>query len=258
MGNMRAQTKRVAIILGFVVVFLSIATWLYSYQQHDILLLVLSLSVILPIGYLVLERLVQRNELLRVRQEAMRSELELLKSQINPHFFFNTLNSLYALSVAGSPEAPQMILTLSDLMRFTIYEGKRDHVPLHQELAYLKNYVSLQQMRFGEKLQVSFDVNVSDDQFQIPPLLLIVLLENAFKHGVASKVEAAWVKVGLHVDADQVLFSVANNHQVSGRSISGIGLANLKRRLALIYPRKHQLDVEQDNELYRVRLELQR
>ena len=253
---MRAQAMRFGIILGFVAVFLAVASLLFVYGQNDILLLLLCFSVLVPVGYLTLERLVQRNELLRMRQEALNSELVLLKSQINPHFFFNTLNSLYALTVAGSQEAPQMILTLSDLMRFTIYDGKRDHVPLHQEVTYLQNYIRLQQMRFSDKLKVSFEIEVSDDAASVPPLLLIILVENAFKHGVSSSVENAWVEIRLEASAKRLFFEVSNNRQPDRSSKPGIGLTNLKRRLALLYPKRHQLSIEESENRYRASLEL--
>ena len=242
-------------MIGFSTLFLGTAWVLFAFGQNDLLLFVLCLSVCLPVGYLLLDRLAQRNELLRMRQEALRSELSLLKHQINPHFFFNTLNSLYALTLSGSERAPQMILALSDLMRFTIYEGKRDHVPLKDEVTYLMNYVNLYQLRYDASLNVNFHVEIEHEDQSIAPLLLIMLLENAFKHGSFAQAEDAWLQVSL-VESDRTLkFEVANSyHQKPSKP--GMGLTNLKRRLGLLYPGRYDLDFQDREQVFKASLRI--
>ena len=233
-------------MIGFSTLFLGTAWVLFAFGQNDLLLFVLCLSVCLPVGYLLLDRLAQRNELLRMRQEALRSELSLLKHQINPHFFFNTLNSLYALTLSGSERAPQMILALSDLMRFTIYEGKRDHVPLKDEVTYLMNYVNLYQLRFDASLNVNFHVEIEHEDQSIAPLLLIMLLENAFKHGVSEDRSDAWVRIDVQLKAKKLTAHIENSLQelAPKENHRGIGLANIRRQLELRYPSHSTLVAE--------------
>jgi len=188
-----------------------------------------------------------------LKSEKTKAELALLKNQINPHFFFNTLNNLYGLTVEKSDNAPQVVLKLSEMMRYTIYEGKKDWVSLHSEYLYLNNFIELHQIRYQKKVFIDFNVpDLQDKIFQeckIAPLLLIILLENAFKHGVDSLVENAFIKLSLEVKEDSIWFQIVNNYNLEEEieAGNGIGLDNLKKRLALIYPDKHSLVVNKTN-----------
>ncbi|WP_299768272.1 histidine kinase [uncultured Dokdonia sp.] len=189
-----------------------------------------------------------------LKSEKAKGELELLKSQVNPHFFFNTLNNLYALTVKNSEKAPDVILKLSDMMRYTIYEGKKDRVLLSEEITYLKNYIALHEIRHRKNVDIHFEHAIQPDD-QIAPLLYIILLENAFKHGVERLTEGAYLHIQLRSDEKRIEFTIENNFETSEEpGDNGIGLENLKRRLKLIYPNMHQLIVKEKGNVYAVHL----
>ncbi|MBL6448844.1 sensor histidine kinase [Fulvivirga sp. 29W222] len=184
------------------------------------------------------------------------AELALLKTQINPHFFFNTLNNLYSLTVKHSDEAPKVILMLSDMMRYTIYEGKKSFVPIQEEIKYLNNYIDLHRIRYHKKVNINFEHDVGDDD-QIAPLLFIILLENAIKHGVESLSDGAYIKMNLVSNGKTMHFCIQNNFDPTIKSEEcGIGLENLKRRLALIYPEEYKLTVTERNNTFKVDLNI--
>jgi len=211
---------------------------------------VLTLLVI-PVPIFVLIWLYEQWKWMKSLKEGKaKAELELLKTQINPHFFFNTLNNLYSLTVTQSEEAPKVILKLSDMMRYTIYEGKKESVSLQDEVDYLNNYIDLHKIRYKKKVDIQFTLSIAES-VQIAPLLFIILLENAIKHGVESLSESAFIKIELVAEQDQVKFTVRNNFERSeSLEEPGIGLENLKRRLELIYPKKHTLSIKEEGNVY--------
>lgn len=191
-----------------------------------------------------------------LKSDKAKAELMLLKSQINPHFFFNTLNNLYGLVVEKSDQAPEVVLKLSDMMRYTIYEGKQDFVPLVDEVEYLENYIELHKIRYQQKVDIQFRKQLEINP-TIAPLLFIILLENAFKHGVESLREGAYVQLSLHAEANRVTFSIENNFRPkTSEQAGGIGLENLKKRLQHIYPDRHQFQIVQRASIYKVQLSI--
>jgi LytS/YehU family sensor histidine kinase len=191
-----------------------------------------------------------------LKSEKTKAELALLKTQINPHFFFNTLNNLYGLTVEQSKDAPQVVLKLSEMMRYTIYEGKKEVVNLNQEIAYLNNYIELQKIRFHKNVVIEFK-HKTDANYEIAPLLFIVSLENAFKHGVDSLRENAFIKMNLIAENDEISFSIENNFDPKEVSSErGIGIENLKKRLALSYPNKYNFLTIIENGIYKSSLKL--
>lgn len=193
-----------------------------------------------------------------IKAEQAKSELSLLKTQINPHFFFNTLNNLYALTVKNSAEAPEVILKLSDMMRYTIYEGRKDVVTLKAEITYLENYIELHKIRYHKSVTILFehDIEVGGT---IAPLLFIILLENALKHGVESLTQDAYVKMNLRSNAKEIQFTIENNFAPSEIATEkGIGLENLKHRLSLIYPKRHELRITEKGNVYSVDLKIKK
>ena len=191
-----------------------------------------------------------------LKAEKSKSELSLLRSQINPHFFFNTLNNLYALTIKNSKEAPEVILKLSDMMRYTIYEGEKETVKLGDEIDYLNNYIELHKIRYKKTVEITFKHDI-DISLGIAPLLYIILLENAFKHGIETLTENAFIHINLYEDNDSIYFEIENNFDPKEISeAKGIGLTNLKRRLALIYPKKHELKVDKTNNIYKATLKI--
>jgi hypothetical protein len=186
----------------------------------------------------------------QLRNERTNTELMLLKSQINPHFFFNTLNNLYGLAREKSDQTPDLILRLADLMRYTIYQGRRDKVSVQQEVTYINNFIELQQVRFNRQVQVEFKVDLQQE-LQLPPLLFINLLENAYKHGVEKLADNAFVNIDLLANQQQLVFSVVNNFDPKATCCNpGIGLANLRKRLTLHYPDRHLLQITQTENCY--------
>lgn len=195
-----------------------------------------------------------------LKSEKAKAELALLKSQINPHFFFNTLNNLYSLIKKDPDTAQDYVLKLSNMMRFTIYDGKEEAVSLKAEIAYLTNFMALQTGRYHKEIAIDFQQNVQDLEFKIPPLLFIILLENAFKHGVEKLIDNSFIRVNLEENETDILFSVRNNFDPETQSkIHGIGLENLKNRLRLLYPNdRYRLSIQNENAIYFAQLELKK
>lgn len=199
----------------------------------------------------------QTRAILTLKNEKAKTEVQHLKSQVNPHFFFNTLNNLYGLVGTDAKKAQDLILKLSDMMRYSIYEGERDFVSLKEEVDYLQNYIELHKMRYHKEIDVQFDVQIVDE-YKVMPLLFIILLENAFKHGIENLQKDAYVHISLKAQNNQVVFDIENNFDIlQEKEAQGIGLKNLKRRLELMYPKKHTLTMSTNENVYRAHLTLQ-
>ena len=191
-----------------------------------------------------------------LKADKSKTELSLLRSQINPHFFFNTLNNLYALTIKNSKQAPEVILKLSDMMRYTIYEGEKEKVTLQDEIEYLNNYIELHKIRYKKTVDIQFTKDI-DNQTKVAPLLFIILLENAFKHGIETLTEKAYIHMNIEENKDEVLFEIENNFDIKEISNSkGIGLKNLKRRLTLLYPQQHEITVDKTTNTYKTTLKI--
>ncbi|WP_421978882.1 sensor histidine kinase [Roseivirga seohaensis] len=211
----------------------------------------------LPIPFLILVWVYDQWKWLKtLKADKSKAELELLKTQINPHFFFNTLNNLYSLTVKHSDKAPEVILKLSEMMRYTIYEGKKEFVPLREEVTYLENYIELHKIRYQKKVNIEFSHSIENED-QVAPLLFIILLENALKHGVESLTDSAYVKIDLSSSNRHIRFSIENNYEpLEINESKGIGLENLKRRLELIYPKTHELNIHKTASTFAVDLKI--
>jgi len=195
-----------------------------------------------------------------VEGQKIRAELQALKSQVNPHFFFNTLNSLYSLSLDKSDKTPEMILKLSELMRYVIYESQDNKVSLKKQLEFLENYIYLEQMRTDGQLKVTFDVKGKFLETKIEPLLFIAFVENAFKHRCKAARDS-YITIEFNVeDPERVEFTIENDMDEAGcqdgRQKAGFGLVNVKKRLELLYPGRHQLQIITDGSVYRVELSI--
>lgn len=202
------------------------------------------ISLVLPIPVFALAWVYEQWKWVKsLQSQKTKAELSMLKAQINPHFFFNTLNNLYSLSVRNSDKAPNVILKLSEMMRYTIYEGQKEQVSLQDEIIYLNNYIDLHKIRYKKEVSIEFTQDV-EETYPLAPLLLITLLENALKHGVETMTDKAYVKMHLESKAGVINFSVENNFDPDEMNEEkGIGLDNLKRRLKLIYPKKHTFSI---------------
>jgi two-component system LytT family sensor kinase len=198
----------------------------------------------------------REKKLREMEKEKFTAEMGLLKAQINPHFFFNTLNSLYALALARSKKSAEVVLRLSDLMRYMLYEANANTVPLKDEIAYLENYIGIEQMRFADRLDLSFQYSGNIAGKSISPLLLLPFVENAFKHGIEDS--SGWITIDLKVDGNYLYLKVENSYPIPAKvKKMGLGLANVKRRLELAYPGRHELNISQNGEIYLVELTLQ-
>lgn len=198
----------------------------------------------------------QITSIIKLKNEKAQTELLHLKSQVNPHFFFNTLNNLYGMMEKDSKER-EMVLKLSDMMRYSIYEGEKDWVSLEDELNYLKNYIELQEIRYHKKSDVQFSHEIENPQASVMPLLFIILVENAFKHGLENLEKNAYIHMHLTESKNEVNFTIENNFENQGtQNTVGIGLKNLKRRLELVYPNAHTLKFDITNNVYSAKLSL--
>lgn len=201
---------------------------------------------------------------MRIRKELetqnLTSELAFLKSQINPHFLFNTLNNIHTLSFKQSPLAPDAIMQLSELMRYMIYESDTDFVPLEKEVYHLKSFIELQSLRFKADDLVSFNISGNVSRHQIAPLLLLPFIENAFKHGYQLN-QRHCIKIDLKA-TEEIMFQVENPMSPAGISqskdgVGGVGLENIKRRLELIYPGRYTLSIRPSSNRYLITLRIQ-
>lgn len=188
----------------------------------------------------------------QLRIEKQQAELNYLRSQTNPHFLFNTLNNIYSLSRDKSDLAPESILRLSKILRFMLYETGGAYIAIEQELKIMSDYIALEKLRYDASLRIDFNHNIEDMKQALPPLLLIPLIENAFKHGVSETRNQPFVDIHLSVNKRQLEFSVKNSVEVfqgEGGVRENIGLSNLRRQLELLYT-DYELSVKQDNAVF--------
>ena len=197
-----------------------------------------------------------KNEKLKsiIETQKINTELSFLKTQLNPHFLFNTLNSIYSLANKKSDNTTDAIVTLSELMRYMLYETDKDYVPLKNEIDYIKNYISLQNLRLKDSSGVRFNVRGSLEHY-IEPLLLISFIENAFKYGTDYTGKTN-INIQITIENKQVILAIDNYISVNekNKQSSGIGLQNIKTRLNLLYPNTHTLKIEKSEKLYSVEL----
>lgn len=247
--------KAILVVYGLIWVVFSLLRWKETYlrENHEVAIFMLLIPIPFFLLLWVFEQWKRINGLETQKNQA---ELAMLKSQINPHFLFNTLNNLYGLCVEKSDAASEVVLKLSDMMRYTIYEGKEHEVLLSKEVDYLKNFLGLQKLRHRYEPEIDFQVSIKEDR-SISPLLFIVPVENAFKHGVEKLTERAFVKIDLRADQEKLILKVENNYDPEEQLAKpGIGLENLKRRLDLAYPTTHSLQITQNKGIYQVILEI--
>ncbi len=209
---------------------------------------------------LVFDYLKMQQRLAEVAKEKAETELNFLKSQINPHFLFNSLNAVYFLINKDNPDARAALHKFSEMLRYQLYEMNGDRIPIEKEITYLKDYVGLQQLRKDEKYSVQFNCSADVKGFSIAPLLLIPFVENAFKHLSHYTDKMNFVKLDLAVIHNELHFTIENSRE-AGRAVTekegGIGLVNVKRRLELLYPGRHSLKIEETGDRFLVQLKLQ-
>lgn len=202
----------------------------------------------------------QQVRLQEAEAKQLQTELALLRSQVNPHFFFNTLNNLYALSLDKSEKVPDVILKISELMRYILESSKNKKVALTQEIEFVKNYLALEKLRLSVHSDISLNLSGTPDEKTIAPMLLIPFVENSFKHGISASTTPNYVYIDLKIKGNDLFFSIENNKRESYKTkdltSSKSGLKNVVRRLELIYPDKHQLDINENKTSYKVNLKI--
>lgn len=202
----------------------------------------------------------RQKELDEVKLRAKESELQHLKSQINPHFLFNNMNNLYALAIEESPKTPTVILALSDFLRYTLYDCNAEYVSINKEIEHLRNFIDLNQLQMEGRGKVRFEHNLLGAGYRIAPLLLLVFIENAFKHSTSSQTRDIEIYIDLEVKEDGRLhFVCKNSFQAESNIVSlskGIGLANVRKRLNLLYSGDHDLSISRNDNEFKVDLKI--
>lgn len=189
-------------------------------------------------------------------EEKLKAELNFLKAQVHPHFLFNTLNNLYALTLKQSKDAPDVVLKLSDLLNYMLYECNADVILIEKEIKLLKDYIALERIRYGDRLNISFNVIGKSGGMQLAPLMLLPFVENSFKHGVSEEMDESWVSIDLELKPDKITLKVENSKSKNGDRVDqfeykkGIGLKNVQRRLELLYPEKHELEMHDSEDSF--------
>ncbi len=203
----------------------------------------------------------KQKEAAQASKEKARAELQLLKAQVHPHFLFNLINNIYSFALEGSARAPEMIQKLSGLLHYMIYECKQPQVPLAKELSIIEDYISLEKIRYAERLRVEMKIQQDRHHQTISPLLLIPFVENSFKHGASKMLTNPFVFLSITVQDDILYFKLTNSKPSGMEEIyvngnCGIGLKNVQKRLELLYPSKHQLQITDDTSSYSVWLKI--
>lgn len=216
--------------------------------------------LLLAVTSLYVVKLLFKNQhnLNTVETEKLKLELNQLKSQIQPHFFFNTLNNMYSLSVQNSPETPGMITDLSAIMRYVLYDSSQEKVKLQQEIDFIRSYIHLENLRHTQFNLIDFSIQGNIDHVMIEPLLFLPLIENTFKHALRKDVANKWVKLVLSVDDKELIFQTSNprilSNTLTDQTYGGIGLHNVRKRMELLYPNKHELIIHDEDDSFIVTL----
>lgn len=194
----------------------------------------------------------------QIEKHALERQLQYLKYQVNPHFFMNTLNNIHALVDIDPERAKTSIVELSKLMRYVLYEGNNKLTSLSREVQFLRNYVQLMSMRYTGNVSISLDVPEVLPDSMLPPLLLVIFVENAFKHGISYR-NKSFVEISLKPQADRLLFNCRNSRQQNTQDENmkgGVGLSNVRRRLGLLFPGNYTLDIKEQEDTYTVHLDI--
>lgn len=204
----------------------------------------------------------ERKRAAKLEQTQLETELRFLRSQISPHFFFNTLNNIYSLSLEKSEKTPEIVLKLSELMRYLLYETKPKKQQLKKEINCIQNYLELERIRYGSQLKINFNITGNVDEKKIAPMLLIPFIENAFKHGASQSIGLVFINIDLAIDGDFLNFKISNTLPIKNRNKpkkyeGGIGIDNIKKRLRLGYGKNgYSLDIFEDKKEFVVNLKL--
>ncbi len=215
--------------------------------------------VVLAATAVKLLKIALQNEYARqlLEKEKLKAELKFLKSQIHPHFLFNTLNNLYALTLTNSTKAPEVVLKLSSLLDYMLFKSNVATVPLSKEISLINNYISLEKLRYGDALDVSFNFSIDSMEREIAPLLLLPFIEFAFQQSLADNAASTWLNIKLNIDNEILLLSVENEKKQAINKEEYQKFKNVKRRLKLLYPNKYQLNISETVNKHLIELKLE-
>jgi len=198
-------------------------------------------------------------KLSKIEREKVEIELKALRAQVNPHFLFNSLNVLYSLALKNAKETPELIIKLSDILRYVIYDSNKEKVSIKSEVELINNYLSLQEHRIDKTSIVSFETDIQND-IKIAPMLFLPLVENSFKHGVKGDISNTYVNIKIKTTNKILYFEIENNkgtvENTDEKKDGGIGLANIKKRLHLLYANNHILKIKDDENKFKVSLKI--
>ncbi|HAS39430.1 MAG TPA: histidine kinase [Microscillaceae bacterium] len=202
----------------------------------------------------------KKYQIITLEREKAKAELNFLKAQIHPHFLFNTLNNLYALTLDKSDDAPEVVAKLADILDYMLYQCAEPQVRIHKEIELINNYIDLEKLRYGPRLQLEFTHSLDQSKAQIAPLILISIVENAFKHGASTAMQNVVIQISLEVAEDQLHFRVFNTKSDTSPDRAGykkgIGVKNIQRQLELVYPDRYQWEVTEEPNSYEVNFRL--
>ncbi|MGC9344921.1 MAG: sensor histidine kinase [Bacteroidales bacterium] len=221
-------------------------------------LVFLSITTLLKLSKAWFEVAEARKKLAESQKQKIENELLALKSQVNPHFMFNSLNNIYSLALKKSDETPGAIIKLGDILRYVIYDAQEDHVTVEKELKLIRDYVDLQKIR-SRNAKVQLDVSGLREDLEIAPLLFLPLVENGFKHGIKGDLKG-WLNISFRQEGDYLFFKAENNlgttEKIEKKKYTGIGIENVRRRLEISYPGMHEFHIFENGKSYRVELKI--
>lgn len=201
----------------------------------------------------------KEQSMLQLQNENTEAQLQLLKAQVHPHFLFNTLNNIYSYIQTNAALASKMVSRLSDLLRYVLYEASQVEVPLEKELKMLKDYIDLEQVRYGNRLDLDIQVPEEVGDYKIAPLLLLPLVENCFKHGTSQMIDQPWISLHLEMERNRFYMRLLNGKQrklAPKDDPNGIGIMNVRKRLELVYPNRHELTIKNEEDVFIVNLSI--
>ena len=230
-----------------------------SPASFDLVFLLTSLLVVVFLAVaikMVLHWRQSREDYQKLMRDKVETELKFLKLQLNPHFLFNTLNNLYYLTTEKSDKAPGAIMALSQLLDFVIHQTKSEFIALEEEIKLVTNYIELESLRYEDRLELDLFVDGSIENTKIGPMILLTLIENAFKHGVMKTVGRNWIRIKVIGAENEIRISISNSFHESHQAKPGIGLQNLQNQLRLLYPERHTFTIDKTDSIFSVTLEL--
>ena len=234
-------------------------------SNHLLTMMILVIGMVPIASVKIVQRLIRDNKIKEALEKARieaelkfkEAELKLLKAQIQPHFLFNTLNNLYSLALAKSEKTPGVIITISDLLSYIIYDCTAEKVSLEKEINFIRNYIELERLRYDENLRLSLDISNNFSGKFIAPMILHAFIENSFKHGAGNDPGNPWITMDLSLTDGMLKLKLSNSKVfASGPAQGGIGISNAKKRLELIYPGRHDLHIVNEEKVYTLTLDI--